>query len=227
MVRQFASALAGIALAAALGGCSVLPEGGRNSQRQAMRPAQPAYVPSAAGRQCLSKLGADAASFTPLPDRFYGAGCSTLNTVRLSALEGDASRTFGIANLGPVACPLAETFSAWARYGVDRTARAVLKSPLERIETMGSYNCRNVAGSARRSAHATANAIDVSAFVLADGRRITVKGGWAGGSPSEKQFLRIVHTSACKRFGTVLGPGYNAAHQDHFHLEGSGKAFCR
>ena len=109
----------------------------------------------------------------------------------------------------------------------EEAARQLLDSPLVRIETMGSYNCRNVAGSAKRSAHATANAIDVSAFVLADGRRISVQGDWAGGTPAEKQFLRIVHTSACKRFGTVLGPGYNAAHQDHFHLESGGKSFCR
>jgi len=211
---------------ATLGGCSLLPSGDGNSH-QAMRPAQPVFTPTAAGRQCLSQLGASEATFTPLPDKFYGAGCSTQNTVQLASLHGDASRTFGIANLGPVACPLAETFSGWARYGVDRAARAVFNSPLARIETMGSYNCRNIAGSAKRSAHSTANAIDVSAFILADGRRITVKADWNGGSPAEKEFLRIIHTSACKRFGTVLGPGYNAAHQDHFHLEGSGKQFCR
>ena len=126
-----------------------------------------------------------------------------------------------------VACPLANTFAAWARYGVDRAARQVLGSALVRIETMGSYNCRTVAGSSRRSAHATANAIDVAAFVLADGRRISLSGGWSGGSAKERQFLKTVHTSACKRFGTVLGPAYNAAHKDHFHLELSGKAFCR
>lgn len=211
---------------ATLAGCSMLPGGDTGSQRQALRPAQSVTVPSAEGRQCLSKLGAGEASFTPLPDRFYGAGCSTVNSVKLSALQGDSNRTFGIANLGPVACPLADTFASWARYGVDRAARAMLKSQLVRIETMGSYNCRNVAGSDRLSAHATANAIDVSAFVLADGRRISVRNGWTGGTPAEREFLRTIHTSACKRFGTVLGPGYNAAHKDHFHLESGGKAFC-
>ena len=218
-----------VVIAAALTGCSVLPSGSgqRESVRQAVRPSGPAYVPTVEGRQCLSKLGAAEASFTPLPDKFYGAGCSTLNTVKLSALQSDTSNQFGLANLGPVACPLATNFAAWARYGVDRAARAVLGSPLARIETMGSYNCRNIAGSAKRSAHSTANAIDVGAFVLADGRRISVKQGWGGGSSAEKEFLRIVHTSACKRFGTVLGPNYNAAHQDHLHLENSGKSFCR
>jgi hypothetical protein len=92
---------------------------------------------------------------------------------------------------------------------------------------MGSYNCRNVAGSDRLSAHANANAIDVSGFVLADGRRITVLGGWTRGTRAEREFLRVIHGSACKRFGTVLGPGYNAAHANHLHLEHSSSAFCR
>src|SRR3546814_8924271 len=65
-------------------------------------------------------------------------------------------------------------------------------------------------------------AIDISAFVLADGRRISVLDDWNGGTPAERRFLRIVHQSACKRFGTVLGPDYNSAHENHFHLEADG-----
>ena len=92
---------------------------------------------------------------------------------------------------------------------------------------MGSYSCRNVAGSDRRSAHATAEAIDVSAFILADGRRISVLDKWSAGTSAERQFLTLVHQSACKRFGTVLGQAYNAAHRDHLHVELSGAGFCR
>lgn len=208
-----------------LGGCSMLPESNRQSGQPA-RPAQPAFNPSAEQRQCLSQLGTTQASFTPLPDQYYGAGCSTLNTVRLSALRGDYSE-LALSNLGPVTCPLATAFAGWARFGVDRASRTMLGSPLARIETMGSYNCRNVAGSARRSAHSTANAIDVSAFILEDGRRISLKDHWNGGTSAERQFLRVVQESACKRFGTVLGPAYNTAHHDHFHLEESARPFCR
>jgi hypothetical protein len=103
----------------------------------------------------------------------------------------------------------------------------VLGSPLARIETMGSYSCRDIAGSGRRSAHATAEAVDIAAFVLADGRRVNVRDGWSDGNVAEQRFLRIVHASACKRFGTILGPAYNAAHRDHFHLEATGRGFCR
>ena len=149
-----------------------------------------------------------------------------MNTVQLASLQGDQAR-LALANIGPVACPLAQTLAGWARFGVDRAARQFLGSPLVRIETMGGYSCRNVAGTARRSAHATAQAVDISAFILADGRRISVLNGWSGASTAERQFLTTIHASACKRFGTVLGPAYNAAHRDHLHLELSGSAFCR
>jgi len=189
------------------------------------RPAQN-FTPSADARQCLSQLGLTRASFTPLPDQYFGAGCSTVNTVRLASLQGDHA-AFALSNLGPVACPLANTFAAWARFGADRAARQILGSALVRIETMGSYNCRNVAGSGKRSAHARAEAIDIGAFILADGRRISVLEDWNGGSRDEREFLRTVHASACKRFGTTLGPAYNAAHANHFHVELSGSSFCR
>lgn len=210
----------------ALAACGpLLPDG-----RQPARPlpqAQPRTVAvDADTRQCLGDLGARQASFSPLPDRYFGAGCSTIGTVSLTGLQGDAAR-FQLTNLGPVACPLADTLAAWARFGVDRAAREVLDSPLARIETMGSYACRTVAGSGRLSAHATAQAVDIGAFVLADGRRISVLGGWSGGTPAEQRFLRLVHASACKRFGTILGPAYNAAHRDHFHLESTGRGLCR
>jgi len=181
-----------------------------------------------ANTMCLGELGARGANFTPLPDRFYGAGCSTVGTVTLAALQGDAAH-FQLSNLGPVSCPLAETLAAWARFGVDRAARQILGSPIRSIETMGSYSCRNVAGSGRRSAHSTGEAIDVSGFVLEDGRRVTVRVGWNGGTEREREFLRVVQQSACKRFGTVLGPDYNAAHYDHLHVEGviATKSYCR
>ena len=134
---------------------------------------------------------------------------------------------FGVSNLGPVKCATAKAFGDWSRFGVDRAARQVLGSGLSRIETMGSYACRNVEGTERRSAHARADAIDVSGFVLKDGRRILLVRDWKHGTAAEREFLRIVHRSACKRFGTVLGPEYNAAHRDHFHLEGTGPRFCR
>jgi hypothetical protein len=183
-------------------------------------------APSAAERQCLADLGARHAAFTALPDEYFGAGCSAFNTVHLYSLGGDNS-DIAVSNLTQVGCPMAKGFASWVRYGVDRAARDMLGSPVVRVETMGSFACRNIAGRDVRSAHATASAIDVSGFVLADGRRITVLGNWNAGTPEERYFLRMVHQSACKRFGTVLGPDYNAAHRNHLHIDISPTPFCR
>jgi len=206
-----------------LSGCVDIPE---RTARDSVRPANTGVPVRTSDRQCLSELGAQKATFTPIPDRYFGTGCSTVNSITLASLRSDYHQ-LSVSNLGPVTCPMANTFAAWARYGVDRAARQILGSPLVRIETMGSYSCRNVAGTSRRSGHATANAIDVSGFVLADGRQVSVLRDWSAGSESEQRFLRIVHESACKRFGMVLGPQYNAAHRDHFHLEQKNGSFCR
>ena len=167
---------------------------------------------------CLAQLGREGTTFDALPDRYDAPGCNRLASVRLAALTGDRSR-IAVSNLGAVRCDLALAFGGWARFGVDRAARQFLGSAVARIETMGSYSCRNVAGSNRRSAHARAAAIDVSGFVLEDRRRIDLERDWNGGTAAERRFLRTVHRSACRRFAVVLGPEYNRAHEDHFHLE--------
>ena len=220
MVRTFAL----IVSALLLSGCSLLP--GSKAPDRPRSPQAAAMPTSADARQCLAKLGQTGARFSALPDAVKGRGCTQFNAVQLADLRGDRS-SLAVSNLGAVTCPTAKAFAGWARFGVDRAARQILGSPLLRIETMGSYACRNIAGSGRRSAHARAEAIDIAAFVLADGRRVNVLGDWNSGSREKREFLRVVRRSACKRFGTVLSPDYNAAHRDHLHLEVGDRKFCR
>lgn len=222
MIRAALSAL----LALALGGCGILPGARAPDRPRAATTPVPASAGRPGGARCLAALDAGGARYSALPDRFYSPGCQAVGAVRLDRLAGDSSG-FALGNLGPVACPLAQAFAGWARYGVDRAARQMLGSGLARIETMGSYTCRTIASGARLSAHSRAEAIDVAAFVLVDGRRVSVKGGWGGANDQERAFLRTIHASACKRFGTVLGPAYNAAHGDHFHVELGDGSFCR
>ena len=77
---------------------------------------------------------------------------------------------------------------------------------------------RNHNPNARLSEHSYGNALDIMAFVLNDGNVVTVKGGWRG-TEQEQGFLRDVFFEACQRFKTVLGPGSDALHYDHFHLD--------
>lgn len=210
-------------LVPALHGCIDKPDGGR---RETVRRSTRAVTPRAETRQCLAQLSLTQAKYTPVEDRYYSGGCHTVGTVRLESLRTDSARV-ALANLGPVTCTIANQFAGWARFGVDRAAQQILGARVARIETFGSYSCRTVAGTRRLSGHATANAIDIAGFVLEDGRRVTVLEDWDGGTPAERRFLRVVHASACKRFGTTLGPQYNAAHRNHLHLEADGADFCR
>ena len=221
-----------ILVAGALTACSTLIPESEDTARRAGRTApvppapmsRPTPQTAPAAPSCEAQLRSLGTSFSPTPPRDDGPGCSTHGSVQLESLRGDTGN-FDLAGLGPLQCSTAMAFGQWARYGVDRAARQILGSGLTRIETMGSYACRNVGGSDRRSAHATAAAIDVSGFVLEDGRRIVINEAWDNGPAAEREFLRVIFRSACKRFGVVLGPRYNRAHEDHFHLETSTRSF--
>lgn len=178
-------------------------------------------------RQCMASLKEKSVRFAGLPNKSFDGGCRTIDTIKVM--------DFGTAttNLGAMTCPLAANFADWARYAVRPAAKQYLGAEVVRIETMGTFNCRNIYGgrSGKLSEHAFANAVDVSAFVLRDGRRVSVLTGW-NGSSEERAFLRRLHQSACKRFGTVLGPDYNSAHANHFHFDmarsmRNGTSFCR
>ena len=163
--------------------------------------------------------------FSPLADKDYGAGCALRGTVQLVDMG------VPVTNLGPVRCGEARAFAGWVRNAVVPAAYQMLGSELARVDSYGSYACRNVIGSARnadrRSGHALANAIDVGGFALKDGRRITMLNDWRSPDPAVRQFLQTVHASACRRFGTVLSPDYNEAHRNHLHLEDDHAGFCR
>ena len=105
-------------------------------------------------------------------------------------------------------------------------AEELLGSPLRQIETYGSFSCRNIAGTGTRSQHAYANAIDLSGFVLEDGRRISVKQHWRA-QGAEGRYLARLHRGACRLFSVTLGPDYNAAHADHFHFDMGSVESCR
>lgn len=117
-------------------------------------------------------------------------------------------------------CAVDAGMAWWLRKGVQPQAEAILGARVVRIEQLGTYNCRRIGNgdSGSWSEHATGNAIDVSAFILADGRRIAIRRGWKG-SVEESAFLHAVRDPACTAFATVLSPDYNAAHADHLHLD--------
>jgi hypothetical protein len=134
----------------------------------------------------------------------------------------------------PVTCAVGAALELWLAREVQPAAEELLGSPVERIEHFGAYSCRRLYGRATGgwSEHSTGNALDIGAFVLEDGRRISVLGNWGGeGEEDEKAaFLHRVRDDACGIFGTVLSPDYNEAHRDHLHLDQASRGwggFCR
>lgn len=216
------AALAGLAL---LASCVPSARPPRMAQT-APRPSAAPMPTTESFRQCEARLETAHVKFLALPDQQRGGGCAIIDSVKL--LDFGTPTT----HLGAMTCELAANFTAWARYAVRPAARIYLGSEVARIETFGTYACRDMRGAGgtiagKLSEHAHANAVDVSAFVLADGRRISIAKDW-GGNGAASKFLHVIHDSACRRFRTVLSPDYNIAHHDHLHFDMGGKGtYCR
>ncbi len=116
-------------------------------------------------------------------------------------------------------CPVAAALSVWERQ-VEADAQRLLGTGVRRFVHAGSYSCRRLYNRADGpfSEHATADAVDILGFELADGRRLSVLRDW-NGRPQDAAFLRAARDAACRVFSTVLSPDYNAAHRDHLHLD--------
>lgn len=173
--------------------------------------------------QCHADLRRDAVGFRPLPDRSFAGGCSAVGAVQLTEIGTP------VTNLGAMTCPLAREFARWTREAVQPAARQWLGARVVRIESFGTYACRPVNNQVggRLSEHGRANAVDISAFVLEGGRRISVAEGWAGDDERARRFLRAAHAAGCRRFSVGLGPEANALHRDHFHFDLGSGPYCR
>ncbi len=168
---------------------------------------------------CFAALDEAGVLYTALQDQDRGPACGLYDALTL-----DQSLTPYSATL-QMTCAEAAALYTWERHIARPAAVDILGSPIARIETYGSFSCRNIAGSGRRSEHALGNAVDISGFRLEDGRLIDVKTYWEAGG-REAKFLKHVHKGACDLFSVTLGPDYNAAHADHFHLDMGGGRAC-
>jgi hypothetical protein len=117
-------------------------------------------------------------------------------------------------------CEMIPAVEKWMAEVVEPAARRHFGLAVVETKVAASYSCRpiNHVRGAKLSEHGHANAVDISGFQLADGRWITVKGGWWGNA-RDRAFLRQLHAGACNIFLTVLGPNYDSNHRDHFHLD--------
>lgn len=152
----------------------------------------------------------------PIADQPLKNGCGWTNSYRITGAGG--------TKLGAdkLSCEASAALALWLTHAIQPLAEQSFGARVTSVQTMGTYSCRNIVGNALwedfRSEHATANAIDIAGFTLADGRQISVLRHWNGAGP-ESAFLREAHRRACRYFRVTLGPEFNASHKDHFHFD--------
>lgn len=160
----------------------------------------------------------------PAEDVPFRDGCGSINAVSVREMAGARL----VADR--ISCPMAGALTMWLEHVVQPAALESFGAKVANVRHMGTYACRNIMGMKRlssfRSQHASANAIDVSAFELTNGRSISVLKFWQTPG-AESSFLHRIHEGACGYFRVALGPDFNDAHRDHFHLDRGAFKSCK
>jgi hypothetical protein len=147
-----------------------------------------------------------------VPPKPVQSGCGWTNAISLQRV-GDIE-----VNASPIDCGAAAALILWLEHSVQPLAKDKLSSWVQKITHVGTYSCRNIAGTSRRSVHAQAAAIDITGFRLANGASVSLKRDWHD-DDAKAAFLRNIHETSCQSFKVSLSPKFNAAHADHFHLD--------
>ncbi len=148
----------------------------------------------------------------------------------------DPWRVYGLSSVkfsepATLNCGMASPLNDWMERVVQPAAQSAFGESVATVNVAASYSCRprNNKRGAKMSEHGYGNAIDIGGFTLESGRKVTVLGGYYG-ARDEQKFLHAVRKAACDDFMTVLGPGSDANHRDHIHLDlqnrRSGQHYC-
>lgn len=165
-------------------------------------------------RKELKRLGVRYKDMPPIDPG--GGACGIDYPVKVMRLSG------GIDLKAPAVlnATIAVTFARYVRNDFAPAVRWRYLSGIRTIYTGSTYACRNMIGESTHhlSEHAKGNAIDVMKIKLENGKVIDVtKPGFF--AFRQRGFLDRVRAEACEYFTTVLGPGYNRAHANHFHFD--------
>lgn len=173
-------------------------------------------------RKELKRLRVAFRDLAPIND---GGACRIDQPISVSAIG-----SVGMKPAATLSCRMALTFARWTAKELVPAARWKYLSGVKTIHQGSSYSCRRIAGSRTPSQHSVGNALDIMRIELNNGRDIDVrKPGWF--SFRERGFLNTVRADGCSYFTTVLGPGYNYDHRNHFHFDimprKNGRVACR
>lgn len=179
---------------------------------KAAEQAPPAPPPPSACRLALTDEIAVAPS---IPDIKGANGCGGEDLVRLEAVVLSDKRRVSVKPAAVLRCAMATAIADWIRTDMAPLA-ASLGSTISDLDNFDSFECRgrNRVAGARLSEHGRANALDIRAIKLANGRSISLTDRTVPRETRES----VLH-SMCARFPTVLGPGSDWYHEDHIHID--------
>jgi hypothetical protein len=178
--------------------------------------------------QCRKSLDRMGVTYRELPTISGQGDCGIAHPIEVSRLGGGVK----MQPAATLTCEMAETLARWSKKELVPASRGRYLSGVDTIHQASSYSCRWVKGrtGGTLSEHGKGRALDIGAITLNNGKKIAVrkKAFWKF---REKGLLQSVRSDGCDYFTTVLGPGYDADHKDHFHFDikerRGGRVSCR
>jgi hypothetical protein len=158
----------------------------------------------------------DAVAIAPSIPAIKGPGaCGGDDLVRLEAVVLPDGGRVQVKPAATLRCTMASAIADWIRNDMAPLAEG-LGSRISELDNFDSFECRgrNRVAGAKLSEHGRANALDVGALKLANGRTIDLTD-----RAVEHDLREKVLGSVCARFTTVLGPGSDGYHESHIHLD--------
>ena len=191
------------------------PATAKQRPAEADRPTEPAAPPAPMPSACRQALTPEIAIAPSIPDIHGPGGCGGEDLVRLEAVVLPDKHVVAVKPAAILRCTMASAIADWIRSDIAPLAQS-LGSVVSDLDNFDSFECRgrNRVVGALLSEHGRANALDVRALKLADGRSISLTDRTVSRDLRES----VLH-SVCARFSTVLGPGSDWYHEDHIHLD--------
>jgi hypothetical protein len=180
-----------------------------------MPAAQASPAPAPQPSACRLALTEEIAIAPSIPDIQGPGGCGGTDLVKLEAIVLPSKHRVAVTPAATLRCSTATAIADWVRTDLAPLTEK-LGSELRVLDNFDSYECRgfNRVPGAHLSEHGHANALDVRALKLADGRTISLTDRTVS-----RELRETILQSVCARFMTVLGPGSDWYHEDHIHLD--------
>jgi hypothetical protein len=167
----------------------------------------------------LAKTGIAVERMVP-PAKPYDTMCLIADPVVLTSVADSAikERRIQFPDHPTLSCAMAERFARFTSDIVAPLALGITGKELVAVSTGPGYECRarNRQPGAKTSSHGQGNAVDTMSVELVGGRMLSVE---RPDTPEAIRFIAAYRAAACGVFSTVLGPGSDAAHGNHIHVD--------